>query len=453
MERSISNSSDLINKLQEIASYIKPYLGDFLIKALQNYLTSKNDMPEGFQPFIDSFLKFLKFNSKKKNKDSKEIRKELIKLAMIASTKFLFISTCPDKIHDMVLPLVEPFYDVLFSIIDISKVLETKDGDDARKLEIAGLRARLTSTDIFIKRVLQEEHVDEPALQGLISHVDIHIGIDEIGKLKCSIKRQMSGTKDDLENCLENIQLLIRIYNVRQALLVRLIACLKSKDYSRSTRCVLESLIKQEKEDAKNFFKFFSSPSRKHVGVIAIFNPSEHKELASFLNDMRLPPRPKLDKLLHNNVFVISTMENPAISIARSHSLFHTIFGMATSDQDARIQFKFTNVKDSFDLFYIQSPDENEYLYMNDNKGCMYAKQLPNPETAAQWQIIQVNKEKSKESTFVFCTKKWPGTFLCLDSSYWETFCRLTGFAYGQRDKKGIHVTNSCLFNVSPLPT
>lgn len=437
---------DLIKKLREIASDLKPFLTDTLIEAL-NKFDSENAMAKQFQPFMDALWKFLNFYIKKKNKDSKETRKELTKLAMIASTKFLFVSTCPDTINDKVLPYVEPFFDFLFSVIDISKVLETKDEDDALELEIAGLQARLKSTDIFIKKVLQEEHVDEPALQGLVSHVDIHIGIDEIGKLKCSIKRQMIGKKDNLEKCLENIQLLLRVYIVRHALLLRLIACLKLKDYSRSTRCVLESLIEQEKEDAKKFLKFLSTPSKKHVGVIALFNPSEHKELATFLEEMGLPSRPKLDKLLHKKVFVIRKIENSTISIARSFSLFHTIFGMTTSDHNVRNQFKFTNVKDSFDLFYIQSPDENEYLYMTENKGCMYAKKLPDPESTAQWKIIEVYKENTKTNTFVFCTKKWPSKFLHLDSSYWETTCRLTGITYGQRNKEG--VTSACLFNVS----
>lgn len=138
------------------------------------------------------------------------------------------------------------------------------------------------------------------------------------------------------------------------------------------------------------------------------------------------------------------------ISITRSYSVLHTIYGITTEDtyNSVYIQFRFTTVKDSLDLFYIQSPDRDEYLYMTENKGCMYAKQLPDNETAAQWKILQVHDEEDETYSFAFCAKQWPGKFLYLDNSRWETACRLIGFAYGQRDKE--KQTSKCLFKVCP---
>lgn len=37
---------------------------------------------------------------------------------------------------------------------------------------------------ILIDAVDDEEHVEEATLQGLISNVDIHIGVDQLGNLK-----------------------------------------------------------------------------------------------------------------------------------------------------------------------------------------------------------------------------------------------------------------------------
>lgn len=455
---------------QEIASDIYPVLLDGLAKAIEISILNEQFIPKEIHAFLDAFIKFLQFNQKNRNKDGKK-RIELIKLAMIAAIKFLSIWKFSNQIPDMLLPFVEPFFDVLFRIVNINNVLETKDTDNESKIEIAGLCARFKSTDIFIKKVLKEEHVDEPALQGLISHADIHIGIDEKGKLKCIIEQQMIGTRDDWKKCFENLHLLIRIYIMRNGLLLRLIACLKLKGYSRSTRCVLESLVEQEKEDAYLFLKFFSLPSKNNFGVISLFYPPEHKELATFLEDMGIPQRPKLAKWLDKNVFVInacatkitrtcteresqaSTEKNAkdkTISITRSFSCLHTIYGIRTKEtyDSVYLQFKFTSVEGSHDLFYIQSPDKDEYLYMTENKGCMYAKQLPDPETAAQWKILQVYDEEGETMSFAFCAKQWPGKFLYLDYSRWETACRLIGFTDGQNDKE--KQTSKCLFKVCP---
>lgn len=468
MEHVKDKLSVITKAMQGIASDTHPLLLDVLAKAIE--ILNEEYIPKKIHPFLDAFIKALKFYQENKNEDGKNT-KELIKLVMIAAIKFLCICNFSSPIPDMLLPFVEPFFDVIFTIVDINNVLETKDTDNGSQIEIAGLCARFKSTNIFIKKVLKEEHVDEPALQGLISHADIHIGIDEIGKLKCIIERQMIGTRDDWKKCFENLHLLIRIYIMRNGLLLRLIACLKLKGYSRSTRCVLESLVEQEKEDAHLFLKFFSFPSKNNFGVIAFFDPSEHKELATLLEDMGLPQRPNLDKLLHKKVFVINactkkitkpyTEKNPqpstekrtnshdkTISITRSYSWLHTIYGTTTTDtyDSVYIQFKFTSVNDSLDLFYIQSPDRDEYLYMTENKGCMYAKKLPDPETAAQWKILQVNNEEDEISSFAFCAKQWPGKFLYLDNSCLETACRLIGFADGQRDKE--KQTSKCLFKV-----
>lgn len=89
---------------------------------------------------------------------------ELIKLVMIVVIKFLCICNFLNLIFDMFLLFVELFFDVLFCIVNINNVLEIKDIDNESKIEIVGFCVRFKSIDIFIKKVLKEEYVDELVL-------------------------------------------------------------------------------------------------------------------------------------------------------------------------------------------------------------------------------------------------------------------------------------------------
>lgn len=85
---------------------------------------------------------------------------------------------------------------------------------------------------IFIDAVKDEEHVDESTLKGLLSNVDIHIEVSELGNLKSRIKILMSGGEEDWRTCLEFLKMFVRISTLRHSLLFRMLTCLRAKDYS-----------------------------------------------------------------------------------------------------------------------------------------------------------------------------------------------------------------------------
>uniref|UniRef100_K1QSM9 Uncharacterized protein n=1 Tax=Magallana gigas TaxID=29159 RepID=K1QSM9_MAGGI len=72
---------------------------------------------------------------------------------------------------------------------------------------MAGLAERLERTASFIDAVDVEEHVDESTLHSLISNVDIHIGVEQIGSLKSRIQTLMSGGQEDWHACLHFLKL------------------------------------------------------------------------------------------------------------------------------------------------------------------------------------------------------------------------------------------------------
>lgn len=102
---------------------------------------------------------------------------------------------------------------------------------------------------ILIDAVDDEEHVEEATLQGLISNVDIHIGVDQLGNLKRCIKTLMSSGKEDWRTCLELLKMFVRISTLRHALLFRMLTCLRAKDYSLDTVIALQKYIEIENKD------------------------------------------------------------------------------------------------------------------------------------------------------------------------------------------------------------
>ena len=92
-----------------------------------------------------------------------------------------------------------------------------------------------------------QEHLDEATLQGLISNVDIHIAVGELGNLKSRIYSLMTGGQYNLQICLHFLTLFVRISTLRLSLLYRFMACLRLKKYSPGTVTALEKCIEKER--------------------------------------------------------------------------------------------------------------------------------------------------------------------------------------------------------------
>lgn len=141
---------------------------------------------------------------------------------------------------------------------------------------------------IFIDAIDYEEHVDESTLKGLLSNVEIHIEVSELGNLKSCIKILMSGGEEDWRTCLEFLKMFVRISTLRHSLLFRMLTCLRAKDYSRGTVSALQKYIMTERKDNQTCLGFFSAPSLESVCVLTIFNPTEEEEIITYLEHLRL---------------------------------------------------------------------------------------------------------------------------------------------------------------------
>lgn len=287
--------------------------------------------------------------------------------------------------------LVALFLKVIFHLIDLKKTLEPKGtSSDAIRYELAGLAERLRKTVIYIDAVDDEDHVDEATLQGLISNVDIHIGVDQLGNLKSRIQTLMSGGKEDWRTCLEFLKMFVRISTLRHILLFRMLTCLQVKDYSRGTVSALQKYIEIERKDKQTFLAFFSLPSLENVGVLAFFNPSEEEELITYLEQLRLSVQ-NLRLALHDKLFLITPKTNPNILFGRPLASVCSVRAMksSTDTENERIRFKFTAIENEFNLFHIQSPDLGEYIFMKENSYCKYSTSVKEQDTA-KWRVILV---------------------------------------------------------------
>lgn len=342
--------------------------------------------------------------------------------------------------------LVALLLKVIFHIINLKKTLEPKGTPcDAIRHELAGLSDRLQKTAIFLDAVDDEEHVDEATLQGLISNVDIHIGVDQLGNLKSRIKTLMSGGKEDWRTCLEFLKMFVRISTLRHALLFRMLTCLRAKDYSRATVSALQKYIEIERKDNQTFLAFFSLPSLENVGVLALFNPSDEEELITYLGQLRLPVQ-NLRLVLHDKLFLITPKTNQNILFGRPAPSVCSVRAMKSSTdvENVRIRFKFTAIENEFNVFHIQSPDLGEYIFMKENSYCKYSKSVKEQDTA-KWRVILVQDTDEKEGThacFILCTKKWPEKFVFIEKTFFESARGL-----GLNSKPGVE----CFFTVCLL--
>lgn len=86
--------------------------------------------------------------------------------------------------------------------MNIRSLLEPKVDVDG-VFDFADLAERFGNIDCFLTEQKSKENLvelSEPALEGIIADVDIHIGVDEIGVLKHQIKRAMCGAEDQIKN-------------------------------------------------------------------------------------------------------------------------------------------------------------------------------------------------------------------------------------------------------------
>lgn len=407
-----------------ILSLLKEYVGDFMYNAIKEKL--QDFKHEDVRKMLEFIVEFISKYAKDQNIDGIGV--------IVAAIRFEFGIMFPVCLKETILAFCDSFFCAIFKFISIEKVLEVEH--DVLDLEVAGLAARVESTHYFIAQLEQEGGLDESTLDIMIRNIDLQIGINEIGKLKRCIE---SRAEVDFKNCLKYLKLLVRIFILRHALLFRFSACLVLQKCCPKLGPYLHGCFQREREEARNFLKFFSLPCLNNGGILAEFDPSEHEELATFLKEMHLPLQ-NLRELFHDKVGMIQSRMNSSIYLGRPFSPRNNVFGMKTSTDNIRIKFKFTAVENTFNLFYIQSPDKDEYFCMNKNAECKYLKKYEDPDTA-QWRIIQIHDkgEVNSGSTFAFCNKKWPGQFLCVEDSWSMKVYSL---------EKNTKPTMACLFTI-----
>lgn len=416
-------------KSERILPLLKKYVGDFIYNAIQEKL--QEFKREDVKEMLNYIVEFIDKYAKDQNIDAIGV--------IVAAIRFEFGVMFPVCLKEPILAFCDSFFCALFKFISIEKVLEVENEHDVLDLEVAGLAARVESTHYFIAQLEQEGGLDESTLDIMIRNIDLQIGINEIGKLKRCIE---SKAEVDFKKCLKYLKLLVRIFILRHALLFRFSACLILQKCCPKLGPYLHGCFEREREEARNFLKFFSLPSLNNGGILAEFDPSEHEELAAFLKEIQLPLQ-NLRELFHDKVGMIQSRMNSAIYLARPFSLGNNMGGLKTSTDNIRIKFRFTAVENTFNLFYIQSPDKDEYFCMNKKAECKYLKKYEDPDTA-QWRIIQIHDkgEVNSGSTFAFCNKKWPGQFLCVDDSWSMNVYSL---------EKNANPTLACLFTVRSL--
>lgn len=367
---------------------------------------------------------------------------EAIKIVgcVLSIPKLVFTMT---EVMRKVVVLVIHFLKIIFRITDLKVIFDPKCSEKSINMhELSGLAEKMERMEVCIDAVDVLEDVDEPTLHSLVSNVDIHIGVDQIGILKSRIQSMMS--EGDMKVCLHLLTLFVRISTVRHSLLFRMITCLKTNNYSKHTSETLQKYIEKERADGEQFLNFFSCPSLKNVGVLAVFEPGEQIELTAYLEDMHIPLK-DLRKVLDGRIFLIQPFTNSTILLGRQFPSISAARAMKSSTDvdNIRIRFQFKALDGSFNLFNICSPDLEEYLYMQSGLYCIYSKKFQ-ARTGAQWRIVQVRDDDERDdmpSLFVLCTKKRPQQFLYMEKSFFEC-------ARGLEEK--IPPTKKCLFKLIP---
>lgn len=345
---------------------------------------------------------------------------------------------------------------IVFRLTDFESVLNTKNKAlDTIQHELAGLAARLERTEKFIDSVDSQECTGKYTLKMLTNDIDMQIGVEQIGNLKSRIKSLMSGGLEDWFIALELIKLFVRISTLRHSLLIRILTCLKSNKFIPATDNAIQRHIKEERRENQRFLSsFFSVPSLETVGILAIYDSTKEEEIDTYIKDMGLSYQnlsttyQNLSTTLHDKVVQLIPFSNTSIVCGRPIFSFWSVRSMKRSWNvtNVRKDFRFTAIKDTFNLFYIQSPDLDEYVYMKENSYCKYKNMFYVPDNA-HWRVIIVNdiagvNQPQFEFRCLLCTKKWPDKFLYTEKSYFEC---------AKGIEKNSKLSIDCLFTVRSL--
>lgn len=287
----------------------------------------------------------------------------------------------------------------------------TTDGYD-----YVDLAERFKTLNIFLNEQELTENFDEPDLSDFIANIDIYIGIDEIGIVQNRIKEMMYGPRDQSQPYLNYLKVFLRMCTFRHVLLLRVMNCLIARQYSLRTVNTLRNFIEKERVDNRCFLKFFSLPNLESTEIVAEFEPSEHTELAAYLREVRLPFQ-DLREILHDRIFLIQSFVNPFVFLARQNSIFSNAVTLTFTKRVLSTdnnQFKFIAKDNSFNLFYIQSPNSDKCVYIEGNTIKQGQEAM---HRAAQWRVLQVYRSDGGDKTascFVICAKQRPSRFVYL---------------------------------------
>lgn len=316
-----------------------------------------------------------------------------------------------------VVRLADCFLNIFFRVCNpnIEAMLDlgdsTTDGYD-----YVDLAERFKTLNIFLNEQELTENFDEPDLSDFIANIDIYIGIDEIGIVQNRIKEMMYGPRDQSQPYLNYLKVFLRMCTFRHVLLLRVMNCLIARQYSLRTVNTLRNFIEKERVDNRCFLKFFSLPNLESTEIVAEFEPSEHTELAAYLREVRLPFQ-DLREILHDRIFLIQSFVNPFVFLARQNSIFSNAVTLTFTKRVLSTdnnQFKFIAKDNSFNLFYIQSPNSDKCVYIEGNTIKQGQEAM---HRAAQWRVLQVYRSDGGDKTascFVICAKQRPSRFVYL---------------------------------------
>lgn len=430
-------------KLQDIMSFCASY-GYAVESHVNNIIEHLDDLPDKLISLIDAFWKAVR------GLDGNATKKVIvITMTLLGSTlKLLGLAFSVVGIAAAIVSVLIVLLKITFSLINFKTVLHpTTKAYHRNKQEFDGLAERLKNTSQFIDNIQSEDQIEKQELLGCIFISNfIQIGVDEIGILKGRIKNLSFEERKEWVTALESLTLFVKIYTLRHSLLFKLLTYLETKGSMSVFASAVKKHIHEEREDNKTFLSsFFSVPSLENVGILATSDPYREKELDAYLKDLCVTCQ-NLTEDLHEKTFRIQPFLNPSIYCGRPFPSFSSVRSMksSTSIGNARIDFRFTAINDEFNLFYIQSPDVEEYIYMKENSYCKYQKMFYVP-TNAQWRVILVtnnDRVDHSQSLYVLCTKKWPEKILYMERSFFECAKGL---------QKRLRYSKDCMFTVRQL--
>lgn len=392
---------------------------------------------------INALLKSRKGLQRKIGKCS--ITEAIMIISCVMSSRILYFPLADHSAKVML--LVNFFLKFLFRTINLQTILvQTNTENSFRVKDFSGLCERMKTMDDILHDfdVQGNSESDVQHVHDVIFSFDIHTGVDELCYLRGQIKFLIRNGRDKMQLCLHMLTLFVRISTLRHSLLLRRMIYLKKNNHDPNTVVAMHNFITKERDDNKEFLKFLSVPSLETVCVLAEFDPSFHIELATYLKELRLPLQ-DLTSILDRRILIVQQFISPSVLLGRPFPSISPARAMNSSiDVDnVRIRFLFKAVENSFNLFYILSPDREEYLCMKSSRFCKYSTKFYG-QAGAQWKVIQIKEPNGREddpSLFVLCTKKQPQKFLYIASSF-------LGCAKGLEESKA--VDKECLFKLAP---